>query len=46
MDLCMRIRQNRVNSFAQKVPAQVVCRNSLKENGMAYLENKKALQMM
>ena len=39
----MRIRQNRVNSFAQKVLAQVVCKKSLKENGMAYLENNKSL---
>ena len=42
-NLCMRIRQNRVNSFAQKVLAQVVCEKSLKENGMAYLENNKSL---
>ena len=42
-NLCCRIRQNRVNSFAQKVIAQVVCEKSLKENGMAYLVNNKTL---
>ena len=43
MNVTMRIRQNRANSFAQKVLAQVVCEKSLKENGMAYLENNKSL---
>ena len=43
MNVTMRIRQNRANSFAQKVLAQVVCEKSLKENGIAYLENNKSL---
>ena len=43
MNVTVRIRQNQVNSFAQKVLAQVVCKKSLKENGMAYLENNKSL---
>ena len=42
-NLCCRIRQKRVNSFAQKVIAQVVCEKSLKEKGMAYLVNNKTL---
>ena len=43
---CSIIRKsyrNLVNSFVQKVVAQVVCEKSLKENGMAYLVNNKSL---